>query len=426
MKKIKKPNLNKLFYNNRFLLVFSVVLAVVVWLAVVIQFSPETERVIKDVPVNIELSAAMKDFGLKSFGEVNYTVDVTVSGKRYIVSPAALTADAIVVKANTNYVDSAGKYTLQLAASAVDSNAEFEITAVSTEMIDVYFDLEKEAEFTIESDVIAPDGIAPEGYYVGEIKLSNNTVKVTGPEAEVNRIVAVKAGITLSGVLTQTETFDSTVTALAENYTEPKYLTYDTDPTGVTLTIPVYKLENLTTGVSFINSPADYIKTPLKYTVSPASAYFAVAENKLEDMDGVISVATVDFADLKPGTNTFTVSSLSEEIGLVMDEEVKEFVVTVSVPNVEEKTVQVPAERIELVNAAQGVSPQLATKGNITVTVVGPASSLEAITADSIAMQVDVGELEAGGGASAVSFRPTVNEADDCWVIGSYNAVVTV
>ena len=54
MKKRKLP-ISKLFYNNRFAMVFSIIVAVIIWLVVALFFSPEVERVIKNVPVKIEL-----------------------------------------------------------------------------------------------------------------------------------------------------------------------------------------------------------------------------------------------------------------------------------------------------------------------------------------------------------------------------------
>ena len=110
-----KFKLNDLFNNDVFLLVFSLVAALFVWLLVVINVSPATTRVIKGVKVNID-STIPSQFGLEVFGEKEFTVDVTVKGKKYQISSAALSADDITVTAQTNNVDSAGNRTLQLKA----------------------------------------------------------------------------------------------------------------------------------------------------------------------------------------------------------------------------------------------------------------------------------------------------------------------
>lgn len=112
--KNKNFSFSSLFYNNRFVMTFSLATAVVIWLIVAIQFSPQDERVVKDVPVKINMSSNIETFDLQIFGISDFKVDVTVSGKRYIVASNNLSAEDFVVTANTNYVDSAGKYSLKL------------------------------------------------------------------------------------------------------------------------------------------------------------------------------------------------------------------------------------------------------------------------------------------------------------------------
>ena len=72
----KAPFFHKLFYNNRYLAVFSFIAAFITWIVVVMEFSPETTYKIQDVPVeiNIENTTAEK-LDLQPFTEKEYTVD---------------------------------------------------------------------------------------------------------------------------------------------------------------------------------------------------------------------------------------------------------------------------------------------------------------------------------------------------------------
>ena len=99
-----KIKFNDLFYNDKFVLAFSFFIAVGIWLAVVINVGEETSRVIKDVKVNID-TAIPSQFGLEVFGNPDYSVDVTVTGKKYQISNAALSAEDILVTAQTDNVD---------------------------------------------------------------------------------------------------------------------------------------------------------------------------------------------------------------------------------------------------------------------------------------------------------------------------------
>lgn len=105
-----------MIYNNRMVVILSLILSVVIWVFVSIKVSPPQERVIRDVPVKIEMSASVEAFDLQLFGRKDFKVDVTVVGKRYVVAERLLSADDLIVTASTNYVDSAGKYTLRIDA----------------------------------------------------------------------------------------------------------------------------------------------------------------------------------------------------------------------------------------------------------------------------------------------------------------------
>ena len=77
----------ELFSNNRFVLLFSIVLAFVIWTAISMTASPEETFLIKDVPVDFSLKGSMPEqLGLQAFGNTDFKVDVEVYGKRYIVS----------------------------------------------------------------------------------------------------------------------------------------------------------------------------------------------------------------------------------------------------------------------------------------------------------------------------------------------------
>lgn len=106
-----KLSLMRILGNNRILMALSVIFAFALWMWVAIEKSPEVQTVITGVPIKIDLKNTIPEqLGLQIFGETNYTVDVTVTGKKYILS--SLKADDISVEANVNYVDSPGIKTL--------------------------------------------------------------------------------------------------------------------------------------------------------------------------------------------------------------------------------------------------------------------------------------------------------------------------
>ena len=206
--KKNKLSFSDLLKDKRFMLFFSCLLAFVLWTWVAIEKSPETQRVITGVPVQINLENSVPEqLGLSVFGNSEFTIDVTVKGKKYITS--SISADDIDVIANTNYVDGSGIKTLQIKVTPKDSNADYVISSYSSNYVEVYFDTYKEVELplvgVVETDM---DSIVPDGCIAGDTVLSKNTVLITGPTTEVNKITSVTANVTIDKVLEKTTVFD--------------------------------------------------------------------------------------------------------------------------------------------------------------------------------------------------------------------------
>ena len=81
--KSKKFSFENILDNNRFLMILSFIIAFGLWVWVAIDKSPEIQTVITDVPVKINLENSIpQQLGLQIFGESEFTVDVTVTGKK--------------------------------------------------------------------------------------------------------------------------------------------------------------------------------------------------------------------------------------------------------------------------------------------------------------------------------------------------------
>ncbi len=81
----KKFSLRKLIYNDKYLIVFSIITAVIVWISTSMSFSPETTKTIT-VPVNVDFRqfCPADQLGIKCYGDTKIDVDVTVNCKKYL------------------------------------------------------------------------------------------------------------------------------------------------------------------------------------------------------------------------------------------------------------------------------------------------------------------------------------------------------
>ena len=418
----KKQRISDLFYDNRFLLVFSLVTAVVFWLIVVVVFGPETENTVKNVPVQIDYAEIQEKLGLEPFGETKFTVDVKISGKKYIVESDDI-ADDIVVTAKTSYVNSVGTYRLTLEESTVEVRPDFEIVDLSVDEIEVYFDYPREKEFVIEPDIEFKGGTVAEGYHIGEyIFPEANTVRISGPEAEVNKINKVVARASVEDVLRQNETVDASLVALTKDDSTPKYISFNRQSEVLRITIPVYKITTLPVECSFINKPSDYIENlPFTVSISPAQAEFGIPEKRLEDLT-VFDIISIDFSKLKEGVNTFTIDASDITSAVVLDG-TTEFTVTVNVEGMTSAIIAAP-KNVSFINIPGNAKAELITLDFDEITVVGPEASISQLDSENITVSADLNGIDEGVTGS-VTVPVTVTD-NDCWSYGEYTATVLI
>lgn len=414
-----KFKLDSLFNNDVFVLVFSLFMSLLIWLVVVVNFTPSTTRVIQGVKVNID-DTVPSQFGLEVFGEKDFTVDVTVEGKKYQISSPALNAEDIVIIAQTNSVDSAGNRTLQLKPE-IPEGADYKIKTISSKTIDVYFDTSKTVQMVIEPQV-ETDGfpIVEEGFTSGSINLSDTSVTVTGPSTEINRIEKVVAKLVLEKSLSSNKSADAELVLLSDkNRTDFKHISMNIDK--VVLTIPVLRTKELKTIVAFKNAPDNFVVTPLKYTISPEKELFNIS---VDDYEKTVdfTVGTIDFKTLSPSNHVYTF--LAEDISVAEDGETEEFTVNIDMSGISQEYLAYSSADFTVNNPDK--KDYSVSELNKSVVVVGDQKELKSITVEDIKVEIDLSELDINEGQTVTV--PAVITIDNagCWIYGSYFVEVSL
>lgn len=413
----KKSLINKLFQNDKFVFVFSLFAAMVIWVLVVVGVSPQASRVIKGVKVTIDTTVPSQ-FDLEVFGDSEFYVDVTVTGKKYQISN--LTEKDIVVNAITNNVNSVGVQNLILKSEPANGSNDFTVSSLSQKSVDVYFDTLKTVQLVIEPKIDKNNmPIVSEGFAEGEIKLSETYVTVTGPSTEINKIDRVETHYVLKSPLVSNMSTETDIVLYDENnQSEFKYLELSSDK--VVMTIPVFKVKKANSVVTFKNAPDNLVTTPLKYKINPASADFKVIVDEY-DKTTEVSVGIIDFKNLYPGNDTFVFSS-SETTAL--DDTVSEFEVSVDLEGYAQEYFTISSDKFT-VNNPNKVNYKIPGL-NKSVAIVGKENIIKEITEDMITVEVDLSSVTATKGQT-VSVPAVVTVANpDCWVCGTYSVEVTI
>lgn len=420
-----KFSLSVILSNNRILMVVSLLIAFGIWIWVAIEKSPEVQKVISGVPVNINMENTIaKQLGLQIFGESQFTVDVTVTGKKYILS--ALDKDDIVVEAKLNNVDSTGIKTLQLKISAKNESDDFIITSSSSNYVEVYFDNYKEIELPLKGDVSSTlETIVPEGCLTGDIVFSKPTVKISGPASEINRIVGVNASVTVDSVLEKTTTFTPEINLITNDGSSLQYSKIDTEGGEISMTVPVLKIVTLPTRIEFKNAPSYYIVNPLSYSVSPSYVDVAVPVDAVETTKYFV-VDTIDFADISNSINTFNIDAASINSYKIMDESVNRFRVRINASDLAIKTILVPTSQIKIINSRDNFSVVSSQDRDVAVTIIGTAQEIENLTAEKVSIEVDTADKTISNDTKSLQGKVVISDNSACWAYGKYDIKISV
>ena len=409
--------------NEKLLFLFSLLIAVICWCAVSMVNTTEEEITVNDVKVQlVDIEKPLEQYGLSVFdrNEEDYKVNVTLKGYSYLLRD--IKSENIVLTASCASVAAAGKTDLKIDSSlsgAVNSNVR--ITRLSPDSIKVNFDKEVSKTFTLVEDIEEKEGYAiAEGYERENPILSTESVVVSGASRDIAQIVTVKAHVELDKTLNSAERLEAKLVLESENGAlDNDIFTIQTDG-PVYITIPVNHTGTYDAVVEFTNVPQFYKTNSIKYTVDPATVDMTstTSVDPEQNLSRQISVGTVDFSDIAPGT--------VNEISLKFDSGSGEvaYLVTIDTTDLTSAVLSVP---VDVSNIALPSNITIDSAEVASVTVVGPEEELENIESSAAyAIPVMDGLASFSPGQYSVPARIMFRTLTDCWAYGKYMIDITV
>ena len=424
----------KIFYNNKLLLVFSFILAIVLWAVVKVNYSEDTTREIKGVPVTLDASLAEENDYVPFYGEDKLFVDVTVSGRALDINQYSLSTDKLIIEATSGYVDSPGYKTLTLMPVL---ESDINIVKITPSTITVYFDRMQSAQVNVEAKLTNDmEELVGDGYTVGQLAPSVNTANVSGPATVVDNLKKVYFEATVNSdqlPLTATTEVAAQISYALDKERASQFLVCEnvgTDANPATVTIPVSKVSTVPTAVKFVNQPSSFDEQPPQVKITPANVEISYTPDGEEPAS--FTVGTIDFRKLKDGVNKFQLTAKETDAALLYNATEETFLVSVDLRSMSSKTIDATGSNVVFLNQSDNkkYTANLRSDGLGSLTLIGPADSLEKLTADQLQIEINVSSLKTDTDiwqtvkVSNISIRAA--GVDDCWVYGSYNARVRV
>ena len=430
----KKTLYERIFYNNKLILVLSFVLAIILWAVIKINYSENTTRVISDVHVDLDAALAAENDFVPFFDDDDLLVDVEVYGKAFDINNYSLTRDDITIEATSGYIDTAGYKTLTL-TPVVDGSVS--VVKITPSTVSVYFDRIRTSQVNVEAKLTNDtDSLVAEGYSVGQIAPSVNTANVSGPASVVDNLSKVYFEATVADdqlPLSATTEVTAKISYALDKQRDSRFLVCDnvgTDANPATVTIPVYQVDTVPTTVKFVNQPPAFDDAPPQVRISPTEVEISYTP----DEEGYTSftVGTIDFHDLKNGVNRFTLTADETGAALLTNPEEKTFQVQVDLRNMQSTTIDATGSNVVFLNASNNkkYKANLDASGLDSLTLIGSAESLAKITADQLQIEINVSAFKTvtdGWQRAKISNIAIMSDSiDDCWVYGNYEARVLV
>ena len=402
--------------DRRIRLLLAIVGAIVAWMVVTIVVQPGTTRTINNVPVDFTYdSAAYTSRGLSIVSAPEKYVSLKLSGDGYTIG--SLTSSDFVVYPDWSSVRDSGEKTLHLQVRGV--NTLLNGVSVSIEggdnSVDVVFDVveEKTVPITVTTNYLT----IADGYILYGTELSKETVTLSGPSTEIDKVETCTAEVTHKGELTDSVTLDTALRFYTKSGSEVKFEYTNLEESSVEVTLEVYKMATLPVSVSFINAPRNFDPSVLVYSLSKQTLNVAGPESQIEKLS-TLSVGTIDLSTFALNKVYELPIELPGNIRLL--DNISSITVSFDSSKLETKTMNLPASCVQVVNLPSTYTLNVQTERLMNVTLCGPAGLLDTLVPEQVVIEIDADDFYVAAGQQNIACRLYVPSNGKIFALGSY------
>ena len=256
-----------------------------------------------------------------------------------------------------------------------------------------------------------------DGYILYSTAASSETVTLTGPSSELAGVASCTAEVSYSDPLSDSVTVDTNLRFYNESGQELHFEYVTLDRTAVEVTLSVYKTARLPINVRFVNTPPNFDDSVLIYSLSQTELRVAGPAGTVDDLSE-LAVGTIDLS-------TFALDKVYEmpitlPSGLVALDNVDTVTVSFNCSAMATKTLNIPAENVEVINLPPTYQLTVESDRLMNVTLCGPAAVLEGLTADQVVARIDADDFAVALGQQNIACSIYVPADGRVFALGSY------
>lgn len=411
--------IKKLLQNDNAVRVLSLIIAIFTWIFVVVVVNPNTEAVVKDIPIQIDLSGTSAErLGLEIVSDEILLANVTVTGDRTVIG--SLDSDDIVVSAVLTGISEPGTYSdIQLQVRKSSVGKSFEIETCSPSTISLKFD--RKTTKTLPVSLELNDLTVADGYMLEQVITSPTSITVTGPENDVIKVAGCIVRGNVGGEISASTVITSDIILIDAEGKEidNQHLTLSVD--SVDITIPVLKRKTLPVEFTYVNVPEGFDTQSINYMLSNDAIEVAGPETLINQWSS-INVGYVDLSELD--------STREYEFDIVLPSSfvnVKNITTLIArfVLN-DYETDTFTVSNIKLENIPENYDVSVNTQKISKVTIVGPAEIISKMTKDELVAKIDMSQIDVNKGQYKVPVSIYSTANNNVWAVGEYSVVLNV
>lgn len=414
-----KNRILKSFNNNTVIILYSIVIAVLIWFVISITIYPTTPKTLSDIPVEVDITGtSAEDYGLSVISSSVKNVTVTVKGERSRIG--SLTSEDLVANAVIENVNEAGEKSLKIKVTGKNSDIAFEVTEIKPSKVNVMFDKISTKEF--ELSVHAPNITAAEGLYMdsSEFVATPSVVEITGPSKQLESIEKAEIHVDTKQEIDTAYKFHSEdIVLYDENEAKINMDKLSFDTKDFTIDIPVYMQKELDLTYDIRYAPADFDISSLNIELNVDKISLASPNTDLEKID-TWNIGSIPLYDLDLDYNGLFTLEIPENYKNLSN--VSAVTAKLNQEGLAKKTVTV--NDISIVNAPTDYNCKVNTYG-LTFDIIGPEEDIEEITEKDILVSVDLLKYTVQSSnftADATISFPRYNKV---WAVGLQKVSVT-
>lgn len=418
----------RLFENNKTVLLFSLIAAIILWMIITVTESSDSKNSISGVSVAVPTeNSAVSELGLDVISDLSKVkATVNVSGPAYVVS--GLNTDDFTVTASLSNVTAAGTYELKLNATKKTTSIsnEYEIVSIAPSTINVTFDYIDTKQFNViakANGASATEGLTAEDAIVASSNYALLSVK--GARTDIEKIDKVVATADVNSVLSKTKNFTATLALYdinGEELSKDDFTITSSDGQiveNVEITVPIFKRKVVSVKAQFINAPEAYATTPISHTISDPTILISGPPETVDSISSVL-LSEINF-------DSITEENQSFEAALILPDGVR------CADNIDSVTVIINGLEnfVTKTFTVTKITPTLNEVGKITlsrsirnVKVFGPKNVINKLSASDLYAEIDVSGKQTGD--HTVTARIRCSTSNEIWQIGTYTAYVHI